>query len=149
MANYDIEIGENKNASICHCCGKNSCIGHGFVYKDDSAYAVYYVGWSEAHSDKKISIALAIGEWNEDSTVADHTCFGIEVYEAKDEILLRVIEPAQSPWANTALLGSMLAKQDSLSHPLLKEVFVIVECILRGHKALREYLGIPDEQVVK
>lgn len=146
MTNYDLEIGENKNSSVCHCCGKKSCVGHGFIYKDGDAYSVYYVAWSNAHLDKKVSLALAIGEWDDDSTNKDRTCFGVEVYEGDEEILFRVIEPSESPWANTDLLGPMLNRKDSLAHPLLKEVFTIVEYILRNHPALVEYLEIPKEQ---
>ena len=146
MVNYDIEVGENKSVSTCHCCGKKSYVGHGFIYKNDDAYAVYYVGWSDAHPDKKVSIAIAIGKWDDDSTVDDRTCFGIEASEGADEIFLRVIEPDESPWSNTDLLGPMLTRDEALSHPLLKEVFVIAEVILRGHIALREYLAIPEEQ---
>ncbi len=145
MIKYDIEVGENKNASTCHCCGKKSCVGHGFVYKDDDAHAVYYASWSDAHPDKKVSIALAIGEWDDDSTTDDRICFGVEASEDKDEILFRVIEPSESPWPNTDLLGQMLTRDEGLSHPLLKEVFEIAESILRDHIALREYLAIPEE----
>ncbi len=146
MTSYDIEIGENKNASVCHCCNKNSCVGHGFIYKNDDAYAVYYVGWSDAHFDKKVGVALAIGEWDDDSTTDDRTCFGIEASEGEDEIYFSVIEPSESPWSNTDLLGSMVTRDEGLSHPLLQEVFEITEKILRDHIALREYLAIPEEK---
>jgi len=146
MANYDIEIGENKSTSTCHCCGKKSCVGHGFIYKNDDAQAVYYVGWSDAHSDKKVSFALAIGEWDDESTNNDRTCFGLEMYEGKEEILFRVIEPLESPWSDTDLLGHMLARKDTLAHPLVNEVFAIAEHIVRNHTALSEYLLIPEEQ---
>lgn len=147
MTSYDIEIGENKNASTCHCCGKKSCVGHGFVYKNDDAYAVYYAGWTDAHLDKKVSIALAIGEWEDDSTSDDRTCFGVEVSEGQDEILFRVVEPSESPWSDTDLLGPMQSREKGLSNPLLKEVFEIAENILRDHIALREYLEIPEEKI--
>ena len=144
MTSYDIEVGENKNASTCHCCGKDSFVGHGFIYKNDDAYAVYYVGWSNAHLDKKVSIALAISEWDDDSTTDDRTCFGIEVSEGEDEIYFSVIGPSESPWSNTDLLGPMITRNEGLSHPLLKEVFEIVEKVLRDHIALREYFAIPE-----
>ncbi len=146
MVNYDIEIGENKKASTCYCCEKKSCVGHGFVYKDGDAYAVYYVGWSDAHADRRVSIALAIGDWDDDSTELDRTCFGVEIYESKEEVMFRIIEPSESPWPDTDLLGHMLVRKEALTHPLLDEVFVIVECIARDHAALSEYLLIPDGQ---
>jgi hypothetical protein len=139
MIKYDIEIGENSNATVCHCCGKASCTGHGFVFKNGDAYAIYYAGWSDAHPEKKVSLALAIGEWDDESTSKDCTCFGVEAYEGKEEILFRVIEPEESPWPKTDLMGEMLSRKESLKHQLLKEVFIIAEEVLRNHAAIREY----------
>lgn len=146
MIKYDIEIGENSNASVCHCCGQESCTGHGFVYKNNDAYAAYYAGWSNAHTEKKVSLALAIGEWNEESTNKNRACFGLEAYEGKEEILFRVIEPEGSPWPKTDLMGEMLSRKEGLNHQLLEEVFLIVEEILRNHAAIQEYLGMPIEE---
>ncbi|WP_131177975.1 hypothetical protein [Phytopseudomonas dryadis] len=147
MSSYDVEVGENRNASLCRCCGNDSYVGHGFIYKDGNAYAVYYVGWSEEHFDKRVSIALAIGEWDDNSTAEDRTCFGVEVSEGKDEFLFRIMEPGEAPWSNTGLLGLMLSRDEALSHPLLKEVFFIVENILRDHVALHEYLMASGERI--
>lgn len=143
MTQYNIEIGENSKASVCNCCGQKSCTGHGFIYKDDDAYAVYYVGWSIAHTEKKVSFALAIGEWDDNSTSVDRTCFGLEAYESEEDISFRVIEPGESPWPKTDLMGEMISQNKSLNHQLLKEVFVIVENVVRNHTAIREYLKIP------
>ena len=143
MPQYDIEIGDNSVPSVCHCCNNESCTGHGFVYKNDDAYAVYYAGWSVSHSEKRISFALAIGEWGDDSTNDDRTCFGFEAWEGEEEILFQVIGPDESPWPDTDLLGGMLSRKDSFEHSLLKEVFVIAEIVVRNHPAIQEYLGIP------
>lgn len=141
VAKFDIEIGENRKPSVCRCCGRESNVGHGFVYKDGDTYAVYYVGWTPVHPDKKVSFAIAIGEWDDDSTSADRACFGLEAYEGEEEILFRVIEPDESPWANTDLLGGMISRKDALNHSLLKEVFLIAERVIRSHDAIRQYLN--------
>jgi len=72
-----------------------------------------------------VSFALAIGEWDDQSTRSNRTCFGLEAYEKMEEILFRVIEPDDSPWTNSELLGEMLTRDESLIHPLLNEVFII------------------------
>lgn len=141
---FDLEIGENSKPSVCHCCGRESNVGHGFVYKDGDAYAVYYAGWASGHLDKKVSFAIAIGEWDDNSTPTDRTCFGLEAYEGEEEILFRVIEPEESPWADTDLLGKMISRKYALDHLLLKEVFVIAEHLVRNHNAIRQYLAIPE-----
>lgn len=139
---YDLEIGENCKPSVCHCCGRESYLGHGFIYKNGDAYAVYYVGWAPSHSDKKVSFAIAIGEWGDSSTSADRTCFGLEAYEGEQEILFRVIEPADSPWSNTGLLGKMISRQDALKHSLINNIFNIAEYVVRNHDSIQEYLNM-------
>jgi hypothetical protein len=138
---YIFDVGEKGINSVCPCCGKPSCTGHGFIYKDGDAYAVYYVGWSVSHSEKKVSFALAIGEWGDDSTSEDRNCFGLEAYDEVDEIQFRVVDPDESPWPRTDLLGDMLTREEALRHPLIKEVFLLAEEIIRNHSAVREYLG--------
>jgi len=142
MPKFEIEIGENCKPSVCHCCGQKSNVGHGFIYKEEVAYAVYYVGWAAGHPDKTMSFALAIGEWDDESTIEDRICFGLEAYEEEKEILFRVIEAAESPWENTDLLGKMISLQEALKHHLLQEVFIIIEYIIRNHLAVRKYLAI-------
>lgn len=139
---YDVEIGENAEPSTCYCCGQESEIGHGFVYRDGDARAVYYAGWAANHLDKKITIALAIGEWGDDSSTGDRTCFGLEAYEGDKDILFSVIDAENSPWADTDLLGKMLSRKEALKHTLLEEVFIIAEYIVRNHKAINKYLKI-------
>jgi hypothetical protein len=46
---YETEVGKNAEITKYHCCGQVSFVGHGFVYKDGDAYAVYYVGWSRSY----------------------------------------------------------------------------------------------------
>lgn len=137
-----VEVGDNRKSSRCHCCGLESNVGHGFVYKNGDAYAVYYAAWSAEHPERQVSLALAIGEWGDDSSAADRTCFGLEAREGEDEILFRVIEPRESPWSRTDLLGEMLSRESALTDPLLKEAFVVAEHVVRSHPAISEYLGL-------
>ncbi|VAX06250.1 hypothetical protein MNBD_ALPHA03-1462 [hydrothermal vent metagenome] len=141
MTKYDIEIGENYSPSTCHCCGKSGYTAHGFVYKNNDAYAVYYAAWSEMHVDKKVTLALAMGDWDEDKTSDDRTCFGIDVYEGDEEILFRVIDPEESPWLNTDLLGKMISRDEGVKHQLKSEAFSIAEEVIRNHGAIKSYLN--------
>lgn len=140
MNKFNIEIGENCASSTCNCCGKESNTGHGFVYKNGDAYAVYYAGWSNSHLKKVVSIAIAIGEWADSATNEMRTCFGIEAIDNDNEISLSVISPENSPWPDTGLLGKMLTRDEALSSELLSEVFLIIEVALKKHPAIVDYL---------
>ena len=146
MANYEIEIGKDRQSSVCQCCGKESSVGHGFVYKDGDAYAIYSAAWSTMHSQPKISFALAIGDWDDDGKRNENTvCFGVEAVDGGDKILFQIIDPSESPWPDSELLGSMLARESSMNHASINEVFTIVESLLHRHPAIREYLALPTE----
>jgi hypothetical protein len=140
-----LEVGENENQSQCHCCGRAGSTGHGFIYRDGSAYAIYYVAWSSAHPDRGVSFAVAIGEWDEGTTAMDRTCAGIEAYEGQAKIFFRFIGPDASPWANTELLGPILDRQAALKHPLKSEFLRLCEMVVRNHPAVREFLRVQEE----
>jgi hypothetical protein len=145
LANYEIEIGEDKQSSVCQCCERESSVGHGFVYKDGDAYAIYSAAWSTMHSQPKISFALAIGDWDDDGKRKESTvCFGVETLDGGDKILFQIIDPSQSPWPDSELLGRMLSRENSLKHASLEEVFAIVENLLHCHPAIRDYLSLPS-----
>ena len=143
MAKYGIEIGDSQVRSVCGCCGKESCIGNGFVYKDGDAYAAYCAMWSTNCPIDGVNIALGIGEWGDDQSPSDRTCFGLIVRRIADEYTLRVIDPEESAWKNKKVLGDMLSRNEGISHPLLKETFTIVERIVEEHSAIREHLSGP------
>lgn len=144
MSLYILEVGKDAEPSLCKCCGKTSCVAHGFVYKQGDAYAVYFASWSTMHTDKKVMFAIAIGEWDDSSSVADRTCFGIEAQDLNNDIGFRVFEPEESPWPENDLLGVMLSRDEALNNKLLDEVFEILEYVLHNHSALKKYLDIQD-----
>jgi hypothetical protein len=144
MASLRLEIGEDEKGHTCECCGHPSSTGHGFVYRDDTAFAVYYAGWCEAHRDRGVTLAIAIGEWDEGSTVDQRTCFGIEAYEGQDEILFSVIDPELSPWPDTKLLGRMMRRDEALVNALLSDALAVAEEIVRGHPAIRRFLNASE-----
>lgn len=144
MIDYEIEVSEDEKTSTCHCCGKKSSVGHGFVYKKGSAHAIYGAEWSTTHSRNTVNFALAIGEWDDDGTPKDHTvCFGIKVFDDGGDASFQVIDPEESPWSDSDLMGPMLDRNESLRHPLLKDVFSIIEAVIRRHPSIRDYLSLP------
>ena len=135
-----IELGEDAKTSRCDCCGQESNVGHGFVHKGAHPYAVYFVAWSAGHREKGVTMAIAIGEWNDDSTAEDRACFGLEAYEGEHHVLFRFIDPESSPWSRTDLLGEMLRRDESLMHPCSADILAVAETIVRRHPSVREFL---------
>ncbi len=139
MIKLTLEADENRE-SICHCCGRMSINGHGFIYDNGTPYGVYYVSWSPLHHIRSITLAIALGQWEDFSTPEQRVCMGIEIYGDEVQTLFRFIEPAESPWSETTLLGRMISRSEALSHTLKNTMFAVAETIAAQHPGVRDFL---------
>lgn len=139
--NLELEEGEPDRPTRCDCCGRVSRSVHGFIYKDGDAYAVYYAGWSEGHPDRGVTMAVAVGEWDEDSDASNRVSVGLEARSSVSEIQLGVLEPERSPWANTELLGAMVARRAALAHPRLPEIMEVAEYVVTCDERVSSFLN--------
>jgi hypothetical protein len=111
-----LELGPQQAGTVCGCCGTQSTTVHGFVYRDGDALAIYYAGWSMQHRERGITLAIATGDWAEDSGPVDRISIGIEARAADAEIHFTIVDPDQSPWGETALIGKMLSREAAIVH---------------------------------
>lgn len=137
-----LEVGENENMSCCDCCGAESATGHGFIYKNGLAHAVYFVGWSHAHPERGVTMAIAVGRWDDAATADARTCYGLEANVRDGRIVFSFIDPDESPWANTELLGPMISRIEARTSHARDDVLSIGEHVVRSHPAVRAFLNI-------
>jgi hypothetical protein len=140
MSVLRLELGESRDAAPCECCGAKSRTAHGFVYRDGDAYAVYYAGWSDGHPGRGVSLAIAVGEWTDGSSPADRVSIGILATPTPSSVDFMVLNPTESPWGDTPLLGKMLGREHALAHPMLKEAMRIATHIVRDDTHVRRFL---------
>jgi hypothetical protein len=135
-------IGELKR-SVCNCCGREQLSGHGFVYEDEEPRAIYFATLHHTTNETNgVSLAVGIGEWNDDGSRQSCTAFGIDVFTAESEIRMKVLNASESPWANTQVLGPLLDREQALAHPLKDKMFEIADCIVRDDAKIAGQLGI-------
>lgn len=139
---FELEVGEDAATSPCSCCGTKSLTGHGFIYKDGIPYAVYYAGWAYGHRELGVTMAIAIGKWDEGSTSEDRTSFGLKAYEGERDILFSFIDPESSPWGQTDMFGNMVARSAALNHHLKEELLAVAETIACGHPGIHHFLTV-------
>ena len=135
-----LEPGESPEAAPCEHCGAKSQRAHGFLYRDNDAYGIYYAEWSYGHPGQGVSLAIAVGEWNEGSSPADRVSIGVRATPTASSIDFTVLNPHESPWGNTPLLGQMLDRKQALNHPVLKEVLHIAEHVVRDDMRICRFL---------
>lgn len=138
---YSLETGPEEEGATCDCCGTRSSSVHGFVYRDGDAFAIYYAGWSERHPERGVTMAIATGEWSDDSGPQDRVSIGLGAYPTGTDVEFSVAEPEESPWGETPLLGTMLPKDRALASAALTATLEIAELVSRGDPRLRAVLG--------
>src|SRR5262245_10948429 len=65
MGNLEIEPAQSKDVGACRCCKAATRTIWGFVYRDGTAHACYFVQWTLGHlKDRGARIDVVIGDWN-------------------------------------------------------------------------------------
>jgi hypothetical protein len=129
MARISLEFSDSETAATCSCCGRRSPSVVGWVYRDGDAYAAYYAGWTEGHSNGVVSLIIGVGEWSEDERPEDRRSFGLKCWEADDDIRFGVVNPADSRYGDVRVLGKMMSRTAALEDPAMPEIFHIAEHI--------------------
>jgi hypothetical protein len=145
MSILRLETGEPIKITKCECCGADFRWIHGFVYRNDDAHAIYYAGWSDGHPDRGVTMAIAVGEWSDDSSPADRVSIGIVVVPTPSSLNFTVLEPHESPWEETSLFGKMLERNRALAQPVLPHVMHIAEHVVHDDARVRGFLDSFDE----
>jgi hypothetical protein len=128
-------------SSTCQCCGRQTLGGHGFVYEDGNALAIYFATLFTEHEDKRVSLAIGIGEWNDDGSRRFCTAFGMEVFTTDSEVRMTIVDSSASPWGTTELLGPLMGREQALAHHLKTKMFQIADHIVMHDPKIAAHLG--------
>jgi len=135
-----IELEPPSESGPCECCGGRTTALTRFVYKDGDAHAIYYARFSDNHPERRVTLAVSIGEWGEGSSAAQRTAFALELRSGPESYEVSVCDAATSPWCGAELLGPMLDRDAALAHPMIDAVFQITDHAVARDEPLKAYL---------
>ncbi len=135
----EIEFEEPK-VEICECCGNETYTLTRFVYKDDYAFAVYYLKFTKNHEDKIATGIISIGDWGTDEEPKNRFSFPFKIWTKKNNYQIGLIDKNESPWKNE-ILGKILDRNEALKHPWIKEVFHITDHIVAEDQEVVNYFS--------
>jgi hypothetical protein len=137
MPKITIELGEERELSHCECCGNVTRSVHGFLYKDNDAYAVYFASWTDNHKERVVTIAIGLGEWGDNATEEDRFSVGLNAWSVAEQKNFAVIEPSDSPWGATKFIGRMMSRDSVLASPEKEEFFHVAEHIVNDDPRIK------------
>ena len=129
--------GESRQTTrTCPDCGQAHESVTGFVLRDDSAYAVYYVDWYP-HTDEAF-VDVILGSWG-GPEYDDNVTFGCRLGE---------IEGHAGPQASLVtggalrgdqpIMGKKLERDEALSHPMIGEFWDLIDWLILNDSLLHE-----------
>ena len=141
MGIISLEIGEARQPTVCECCGAAIESTHGFIYRDDDAFAVYQAAWCIGHPENQVNARIEIGgDWGDRDSRPEHTFFGLLIFQTPDETKFSMIEADESMWPPNGDEGQLLSRDAALSHPLKPEIFHIAEHIASEDVLIKTFL---------
>ncbi len=122
---YAIELNERITTFDCPDSGKKSMTVWGFVFKDESAHAVYYAGLMTGHEQPSVRLTVSIGGWGvehgDEQSVSGHKHSGEGKSGSIHERLDGVLQPrttGQDSWQNASGLGCAESLNNRRDRPL-------------------------------
>lgn len=138
---------DEPSSFACDCCGGRTTRLTRFVYRDGSAYAVYYASFSDNHPERTVKVIVSIGSWGDwdgGESPPDRAAFAMEIRSGADGYEVVVASAVNSPWADSRILGAMLDRAQALAHPWIKEVFHITDHMVLEDQPLKQFLDQAD-----
>ena len=135
-----LELGEESSTAPCKCCGEPAHMVFGLVYEDGHAHAVYLAKWSDGHPEDGVRLVVSLGRWEDGTTPDQRLAVSLQCRVKADEYALRVLERAKSPWQKFAYLGTMLDRDEALTHPDIELFLGVARHVVTADERLLTFL---------
>ncbi len=141
MSTISLEMGEARKPCVCECCGIPIETTHGFIYRNDDAFAVYQAAWCEGHPENQVNSRIEVGgDWGNAADRPKHAFFGVLIFQKLEETAFSFLEPEESQWFSPETANAFLSRAAALAHPLKDEIFHIAEHMARDDARIRAFL---------
>lgn len=132
---------EDPKTDLCECCGNTTTRLTRFVYQDGDAFAVYYVLFTDGHTDKVAYCLVGLGEWGGNGEPEMRTAFAVNIWDDNENWAVTITDRDVSPWCHVKFLGKILNRGEALQHPWIKDVYHITDHIIAEDEPVKKYFA--------
>jgi hypothetical protein len=141
MTELRLEVGRAPRTEVCSDCGGVSQSTQGSIYRNGDAFAIYFATLY-AHADgPRAQLAIGIGAWQGDGSSADSSGY-LDVFLTAEAVQFGFTDPANSAWADSALLTGPLMAEDVRHHPRRGDYLAIAETIVRSDPTVASHVSL-------
>ena len=110
------------------------------MYRDGDAFAIYHATLHDHGGHPKADIAIGIGTWDDDASIADTSAF-IVGWATAAEVRFGFVDPRESAWHQARLLGNQLTADRARVSDRRIELLAVAELIVSDDPAVKAHLG--------
>ena len=123
----EFEAANEREFGPCPDCGQRTKRVWGYIYRDDAAFAAYYVEWTPSHLDALFD--LIIGEWGESATADQRKAVSVAFKVLESGPSFMVQDASARKIGSSSLISEALDRKDVIGRPIAEQVFQICDLI--------------------
>ena len=136
---YAIEIDEEIKELRCGSCGSVHPRVHGFIYRDNDAWAVYWADLYQnhlEHPDPLAVLTIAVGDrWDEENGAAGHSRAQLHAWPTHDQIQMGFVDPEGG--LEPAIFGEPLTRAQAIASSAKDQFLRAADVIVaRDHRVV-------------
>ena len=138
---YTIETGTEAVTGQCACCGRDTHVFRGFVFRDQNAFAIYLAAYTDGHPEVGTSMTLSIRGWGDGADRTEKEAVNLHWHNTPTGPGCQVIEPEEAHFRpNPEFLGPMLTREQAMISGRAAEAFQIADAIWSSDARLSKTL---------
>jgi hypothetical protein len=125
MGPHTVEAIGAESIDTCSCCGRSIFEGEGLLFLGEAVVAKYGYRYSEGHQARFVLGICPLGE-------SGLPVAGLAVARCQSDgesLIYRVLDPIESPWADSEALGKVLSRKEILEDSALPNFFELLDAI--------------------
>ena len=124
----------------CACCGARQQTLTRYVTRDGNAFAIYKALLTFGRHPHRAQVIAGFGRWDEDTAPSERTAITFDLWSDEGATNVTIVDERDSSWSS-GFFGEVLEREAALKHPLSKEVYGLMNHVLRCDEAVSAYLA--------
>jgi hypothetical protein len=123
----EFEAANEREFGPCPDCGQRTKRVWGYVHRDDTAIAAYFVEWTPTHQDAMFD--LIIGKWGENATAEQRKAVSVAFKVLDNGPSFMVQDASARKIGSSSLISEALDRKDVIGSHIAEQVFQICDLI--------------------
>jgi hypothetical protein len=134
----EYETTNEREFGPCPDCGQMTRRVWGWVYREDTAIAAYFVEWTPLHAERDAVFDLIVGTWGEAAGPESRSAVSVAYKVLETGPSFMVQDATERKIGSNTLVSHALGRSEVIGQPIAQEVFSVCDAIYLGDPRISE-----------